>query len=142
MKKQISAGGILINSENKVYLINKIDRNEWSLPKGKVEEGESNLEAAVREVKEETGYTDIKVLSNNQIGFDKYKFKSFRDDVVIDKTVYFFPMKVLKEEQIMTPEMEKEGLEGGWFTFEEAVKKVPFKSIKDLIRKIPAFITV
>ena len=60
MKKQVSAGGVLINSENKVYLINKVERNEWSLPKGKVEDGETYLQAALREVKEETGYTNFR----------------------------------------------------------------------------------
>ena len=54
-----AAGGVLIRdgeAGREVVVIHRPKYMDWSLPKGKLEEGESWLEAALREVEEETGY--------------------------------------------------------------------------------------
>lgn len=43
--------------QKQVLLIHRPHRSDWSHPKGKLDPGESELECAVREVKEETGFT-------------------------------------------------------------------------------------
>ena len=48
-----AAGGIVRNAEGQILMIFR--RGVWDFPKGKVESGEGNEEAAVREVHEETG---------------------------------------------------------------------------------------
>lgn len=48
-----AAGGIVRNAEGQILMIFR--RGVWDFPKGKVERGESEMEAAVREVLEETG---------------------------------------------------------------------------------------
>lgn len=55
-----AAGGLLWRKNNGSYEIAIIYRNryaDWSLPKGKLHNGETWKQAALREVKEETGYT-------------------------------------------------------------------------------------
>ena len=56
-----AAGGVLLaaDSDGKtmVAVIHRPKYMDWSLPKGKLEKGESWQEAALREVEEETGYT-------------------------------------------------------------------------------------
>ncbi|PKK95675.1 MAG: NUDIX hydrolase [Tenericutes bacterium HGW-Tenericutes-5] len=47
--------GIVYNKENKIAIFNKVNKNEFKLPGGGVENGESFKEAFIREVKEETG---------------------------------------------------------------------------------------
>jgi 8-oxo-dGTP diphosphatase len=49
-----AAGGVVI-SEGRVALIHRPKYDDWSLPKGKLDAGESWEEAALREVREETG---------------------------------------------------------------------------------------
>ncbi|MDQ3094080.1 MAG: NUDIX hydrolase [bacterium] len=56
-----SAGGVIIGPEGKIVVVNQ-NRDSWSLPKGGIEPGENELDAAKREIYEETGLTDITVL--------------------------------------------------------------------------------
>ncbi|SFS40972.1 NUDIX hydrolase [Paenibacillus sp. 453mf] len=51
---------ILDETKTKILMVKNKDNNRWSLPGGAVEEGECFDEAAVREVKEETGF-DINI---------------------------------------------------------------------------------
>jgi len=55
-----SAGGVIVNPEGKILLVEQ-HGNSWSFPKGGVEAGESRLEAAVREIGEETGITALEL---------------------------------------------------------------------------------
>src|ERR1044072_7679912 len=66
MKREISAGGVVFNKEGQVLLVSAgslRDRStlHWKFPKGHIEGEESSEEAALREVKEETGI-DGKIL--------------------------------------------------------------------------------
>ena len=56
----ISAGGIIyrIEGDKTYFLAVKNPYDKWTFPKGKVEEGETWQEAAVREIQEETGITE------------------------------------------------------------------------------------
>jgi ADP-ribose pyrophosphatase YjhB (NUDIX family) len=53
-----SAGGVILNPDGLVLLVSQ-HGTSWSLPKGHLEEGESPLEAARREIHEETGVTRL-----------------------------------------------------------------------------------
>ncbi|MBO4587494.1 MAG: NUDIX domain-containing protein [Bacteroidales bacterium] len=54
-----AAGGIVSAPDGRTLLINRNDR--WDLPKGKVEDGESTSQAALREVSEETGVENLTI---------------------------------------------------------------------------------
>lgn len=55
MKEKQLSSGFLIRSGNKFLLCRSGGSEKWTIPKGHVEEGETTLEAAYRETKEETG---------------------------------------------------------------------------------------
>ncbi len=53
-----SAGGVVVNAEGRVLVVSQFGTS-WSLPKGHLEEGESPLDAARREIREETGVSRL-----------------------------------------------------------------------------------
>ena len=50
-----AAGGIVLDDDGRLALVHRPRYDDWSLPKGKLDPGESFEEAALREVEEETG---------------------------------------------------------------------------------------
>lgn len=135
MRKHFSAGGILLNPENKIYLIHELERDEWALPKGTIEQGETPLEAAQREIGEETGYKDFKVISDEAFFINRYVTIHHGTGEPLDKTVHLFIFKTALLTQTKTKEMEDEGLEGAWFTFEDALKQITHEEQKKAIER-------
>ena len=71
MKKNFSeiqlrsgVGIVLLNKKNKVFVAKRIDnpKNFWQMPQGGVDEGENFLNAAYRELKEETSITNVELI--------------------------------------------------------------------------------
>ena len=50
-----AAGGVVVRASGEVLLVHRPRYDDWTLPKGKLDAGESFEEAALREVEEETG---------------------------------------------------------------------------------------
>ena len=57
-------GMVVLNKENKVFLAKRIDnpKNFWQMPQGGIDKGEDNLNAALRELEEETSITSVKLI--------------------------------------------------------------------------------
>jgi 8-oxo-dGTP diphosphatase len=53
----VKAAGGIVERDGSVLLVHRPKYDDWSFPKGKLEQGESWQDAAVREVEEETGLT-------------------------------------------------------------------------------------
>lgn len=53
-----SAGGVVLNARGEVLVVQQKDLS-WSLPKGRIEPGEDPRDAAIREIAEESGITDL-----------------------------------------------------------------------------------
>jgi 8-oxo-dGTP pyrophosphatase MutT (NUDIX family) len=51
----VRAAGGLVHRDGRVLLVHRPKYDDWTFPKGKAEDGEPDLECAVREVREETG---------------------------------------------------------------------------------------
>jgi 8-oxo-dGTP pyrophosphatase MutT (NUDIX family) len=134
MKREFSAGGIVLNSKGEVLLIHNAamrdpKKSYWGFPKGHIEEGESSKEAAVREVEEETGLI-VEVIK--KIGESSYIFTIPSTGEKVFKMVIIFLMKEVGGE--LKPQ-EAELLDAQWFTKEEAFQKLSFKKDKELLEK-------
>ncbi len=57
-------GIVVLNKKNKVFVARRIDnpKNFWQMPQGGVDKGENFLSAAYRELEEETGIKDVKLI--------------------------------------------------------------------------------
>jgi 8-oxo-dGTP pyrophosphatase MutT (NUDIX family) len=77
MRTDQAAGGVVVGPDGKIVLVEQ-HGNSWSLPKGGVEEGESLLSAALREISEETGLNDLQLVG--ELG--SYERKSLGPDGV------------------------------------------------------------
>ena len=72
---RIGVGIILLNNENKVFVGKRIDNqkgNHWQMPQGGIDENENFLEAAKRELEEETGIKSVKLIKelDNWLTYD------------------------------------------------------------------------
>lgn len=130
---EISCGAVVYkNTENgrKFILIKNRRSSNYSFPKGHVERGESYEQTAKREVLEETGL-DIKLIN----GFRKTSEYTILKK--IEKSVYIFAgfAKTTKV-YIQRSEVEKYG----WFSYEDAIKKLNFKNDKLILKSVVEFL--
>lgn len=123
MKKEKSCGSIIIN-DKKVLLVYEKDRNFWGFPKGHIEKNETEIETAIREVKEEVGL-DIEILKEK-----RYEFKYYVGNNIEKTCVLFvsFPKTFNVKNQESEIELSK------WFTFEEALETLTYDSQKEILK--------
>ncbi len=136
MRQEISAGGVVYNPKLKKILLIKDFGNKWTLPKGWIEKGETAEQAAVREVQEETGVKNLKILA--PLGDVEYFYTATHDRDYglkkgerVHKKVIFFLMETADEK--LVPQWEIKG--AGWFSPEEALKASGYSNTKKILEK-------
>ena len=69
---RIGVGIILLNNENNVFVGKRIDnpKNSWQMPQGGVDQNENFLQAAKRELEEETGIKSVKLIKELEGWFE------------------------------------------------------------------------
>lgn len=133
--QQVSSGGVIFRPGTagmEIALIRKTlkgGKRIWCLPKGWVEPGESFEDAAVREVREETGL-DGEILQ--KIGETSYQFYSKEDRARIDKTVHFFLMNCRGGN---TADHDDEVEAADWFPLEQVETIMAYPTEKEMVRK-------
>ncbi|HLI45579.1 MAG TPA: NUDIX domain-containing protein [Geobacterales bacterium] len=136
MKIENSAGAIIFKIiDNKPYylLLKARYKSEyWEFPKGLIESNENTEEAALREIREETGLNKIEFIP----GFkEKISYYYKRDNDLIHKTVVFY-LAEFKDEEI---KISSEHIEYSWLSYEEARKRLK-KNMAELLDKVHKFI--
>ncbi len=102
-----AAGGIVLNEKTEILVI--LHRDRWSLPKGGVEWLENPEDAAIREVMEETGLTNIELLH-----FFDHTYHTFRKGKKwICKKTYWYLMKSYSMQEL-APQLEENITEVRW----------------------------
>ena len=132
MIEHVSAGGVLYH-QGKVYLIKKIERDEWQLPKGHVKKYETIQQTAIREVQEETGYVDVLITDLNP-ATTEYTFE--KDGEMHHKIVYFYEMQAKSLYRLENTQDEGEGLDGEWVDRKEVINKLSHSNEKEIYTEI------
>jgi 8-oxo-dGTP pyrophosphatase MutT (NUDIX family) len=129
-----AAGGVLFRTSrrgrDKVAVVYREARGDWTFPKGKLDEGESFEEAALREVVEETGITAV---IRRFIGSTNYTHRKGRP-----KIVAYYLMEAISGE--FAPNEEVDELR--WVTLDEAFELLTWdrdQDLIDLLRLLPEF---
>jgi 8-oxo-dGTP pyrophosphatase MutT (NUDIX family) len=137
-KRVISAGGVVYRRNGlmgpDIVLCGRREPSRWSLPKGRPDSGETIIETALREAKEETG---LNVEIERPLGSVNYWFVSSIDRVKYNKTVHFFLMNVLGGS---TANHDVEFDDVVWFSAEEAVRRLTFENEMEILVKALEFI--
>lgn len=113
----------------KVLLILHREGNHWGFPKGKANSGETPLDAATRELKEETGLIVSDILRPRAFT-EQYQFR--RKKQLITKTVQYFPALVQGELHLQ----EEEIREAKWLTIPDALKQLTFREARHILQEV------
>jgi 8-oxo-dGTP pyrophosphatase MutT (NUDIX family) len=133
-QSQVSAGGVVYRKERdgtQVALILVGASPRWQLPKGLVNAGESEAEAALREVSEETGLTGTIQAPIDTIEYWYYGDQGGRK-VRFHKVVHFY---LIAFGAGSTDDHDHEVHEARWFPIDEARELLAFKNEKNVMDK-------
>lgn len=129
--REPTAGGVIFrraaNGKDVEILLIQDAKNRWTIPKGHIEEGENARDTAEREIREETGLQEMKVL--NWLG--KINFRYRRQSSLVLMTTEIFLVRALGETGNLKPEEWMNGIK--WFSAKEALEKIEYDDIGKLI---------
>jgi len=136
MKYERSAGAVVFRRENGKILYLLLEYRHKSeycgFPRGGIEPGESEKEAALREIREETGLEVEFVEGFKEVMHWFYR----RDGEIVSKKVVLFLAEAKSDKVILSE--EHEGYE--WLPFEEAIDKLKFENSRAVLRKAQDFL--
>ncbi len=127
-----SSGGVVIH-QGRVLLVRKRHRPEIRLPKGHVEDGESRSEAALREVREETGYCNLRILAD--LGTVVNRFTIPDEGVHVTRHEGYFLMTLEDETQAPRPAHDEDRFDVLWAPVHEALQLLTFETEREFLRR-------
>ena len=125
MKIQEKACGCVVIKNDKVLLIRQLS-GSWGFPKGHVEHDETEVETAIREVKEET---NIDVVVDETKRYTMH----YVTDTGIYKEVVIFLAKPLTS---ILKTQESEIIDAGWMSYSDALATVSYDNTRELLETV------
>ncbi len=128
--RETTAGGVVFrrNKQNEVEILLTQDaKDRWTIPKGHIEQGETPRQTAKREITEETGLKEMRVLDH----LGKTEFRYRRQNSLILMTMHIFLVQALGNSDKLIKEDWMNGIR--WFKFNEALDKIEYEGIEKLI---------
>ena len=128
----LAAGGVVYTRDSAhdgVLILLIQDRHGvWTLPKGHVEAGEGEEEAAIREIPEETGVACTIERLVHRVEYPVYKKGAWRDKQV----AYFLAHAGMSEP---TPRLSEGILAARWFVPTQAIPLIGYAQVREVVRR-------
>jgi len=122
-----SGGGVVLNKDGLVIVVNNRGKS-WSLPKGHLEEGESELDGAKREVYEESGVKDLTLIK--ELGtYERFPLST-------DKELKIITMFLFKTSETELKPVDPENPEAIWVEKEKVADLLTHPKDKEFFLKI------
>jgi ADP-ribose pyrophosphatase YjhB (NUDIX family) len=127
---ETSSGGVVFRRahDGALFLLIRDPYGNWGLPKGHLEGGETPIEAAVREVAEETGLAELSVI--DQLPTIDWYFKDGK--AVVHKFCHFFLIESPEGEA--RPQAEEGITECIWLALEGALETLSYANAREVLR--------
>ena len=143
---RIGVGAIVLNEKNRVFVGKRKDNpvDKWQMPQGGVNEGEKLIDAMKRELEEETGIKNIKILKEID-GWSEYELpenllgKIWRGKYRGQKQKWFIVKFIGDEDEINLKTSKPEFIEWKWLDIENlpgVIVEFKRKVYEDLLPKI------
>jgi 8-oxo-dGTP pyrophosphatase MutT (NUDIX family) len=124
-----AAGGVVVDGD-RVLVLRRPSRDEVRLPKGHMEKGEPARETALREVREESGYTDLEVLAD--LGLQKVEFDYKGAHVVRDERYFLICLHSAKQ---ATREEKELQFIPDWLDWDEALLELTYGAEREWVER-------
>jgi 8-oxo-dGTP pyrophosphatase MutT (NUDIX family) len=131
MLRQTSYGIVPLKRKKTEWYVLIVKRKEgfWEFPKGHAEEGESHLEAAARELTEESGLEIKTLIFDDPI---KIQYYFTFEHQLISKEVLYYIAEVMGKIELQP----KETIDSVWVPLAEAANHVTHQNSKDLCKEV------
>ena len=129
MADERSAGAVVFYKEGSAepeYLLLHYTAGHWDFPKGNIEAGENEKQAAIREIREETGITDVEFLDGFRMKID-YRYRHGRR-LVLKEVVLFLARTRTRQ---VTLSHEHVGF--AWRKYDEAMEHLTYQNAMNLL---------
>ena len=128
--RETTAGGIVFRRNQKgevEILLTQDAKDRWTIAKGHVEEGEITRETAEREIREETGLQEMKVMD----WLGKINFRYRRQQSLVLMTMHVYLVQARGETNELKKEDWMNGI--GWFPLAKALDMIEYEDIGKLM---------
>lgn len=131
-----AAGGLTRNATDRILFIHRLGK--WDLPKGKVEKDETPEQAAIREVEEECGISNLKITKRL-----KTTYHIYYDQAYILKAVHWYEMYT-QNTSPLRPQKEENILKVVWKNPQETTQALDntYESIRTLFDELSSKTTL